>query len=158
MAKILIIYHSRSGSTKKMAELVADGAKSAGAEVVLKPIDKAVPSDMLDADGVVIGSPTYYGHSASAVRAFIDESVKYHGRFAGKVGAAFSSSANIGGGNETAILDILHSFLIHGMVVQGSETGDHYGPVSVGAPDARVEKQCRSLGERVACLSEKLKP
>jgi len=157
MAKILIVYHSRSGNTKKMAEFVAEGVRKTGSEAILKTVDKASVSELLEADGVILGSPTYYGHSAGTIRAYIDESVKYHGRLAGKVGGAFASSANIGGGNETTVLDLLHSLLIHGMIVQGAETGDHYGPVSIGAPDSRVETQCLSLGERVARLAEKLK-
>ena len=46
--------------------------------------------------------------------------------------------------------------LVHGMVIQGVPKGDHYGPVSIGAPDERVMKQCRSLGERVAKLAGRL--
>jgi NAD(P)H dehydrogenase (quinone) len=74
----------------------------------------------------------------------------------GKVGAAFSSAANIGGGNETTITGILEAMMIHGMIVQGTPSGDHYGAVSIGAPDSRVEKQCRELGLRVAALVKKV--
>ena len=72
------------------------------------------------------------------------------------MGAAFASSANIGGGNETTIMAILQSMLIHGMTIRGNSKGDHYGPVSINAPDARVEKQCRELGRRVAELADKV--
>jgi NAD(P)H dehydrogenase (quinone) len=82
--------------------------------------------------------------------------VKYHGQLEGKVGAAFSSAANIGGGNETTILAILHSMLIHGMILRGNSKGDHYGPVSINAPDSRVERQCRELGRRVAELTDQV--
>jgi NAD(P)H dehydrogenase (quinone) len=50
----------------------------------------------------------------------------------------------------------LNAFLIHGMVVQGISAGDHYGPVSIGAPNERVAKQCRTLGKRVVALADKL--
>ena len=46
----------------------------------------------------------------------------------------------------------MSKILIHGMVVQGNAVGDHYGPVSVNAPDKRVERQCRHLGESVRQL------
>jgi len=82
--------------------------------------------------------------------------VRHHGSLSGKVGGAFSSAANIGGGNETTILSILQAMLIHGMIVPGTADGDHYGPVSIGAPDERASKQCRALGERIAELAEKL--
>jgi len=53
-------------------------------------------------------------------------------------------------------MDILHALLIHGMVVQGTPDGDHYGPVSIGKPDDRVKRQCQALGRRVAELAKKL--
>jgi len=156
MAKVLISYFSATGNTKKMAELVGEGAKKAGGDVTLKTIQEMSPDELLDCNAVIMGSPTYYGAPAAELRRLFDESVKYHGQLEGKVGAAFASSANIGGGNETTILAILQSMLIHGMVVQGNSKGDHYGPVSVNAPDTRVEKQCRELGRRTAELAAKL--
>lgn len=156
MARVLITYHSATGNTEKMARLVAEGAKKAKADVTLKPIAEVEPVELLDYDAIIVGSPTYYGEAAAPVRRLFDESVKYHGQLEGKVGAAFASSANIGGGNETTILSILHSMLIHGMIVRGTSKGDHYGPVSVNAPDARVEKQCRELGQRTAELAARL--
>ncbi len=156
MARVLVTYHSATGNTEKMARLVAEGAKKAKADVTVKPIAEVQPVELLDYDAIIIGSPTYYGEAAAPVRRLFDESVKYHGQLEGKVGAAFASSANIGGGNETTILSILHSMLIHGMIVRGTSKGDHYGPVSVNAPDARVEKQCRELGQRTAELAARL--
>ena len=156
-SKVLVLYYSRTGNTKQMAELVAEGARAAGGDVILKDVGQTKADELLDYDAIVIGSPTYYGSMASEIKKLLDESVKFHGRLEGKVGAAFTSAANIGGGNETTILDILNALLIHGMVVQGNSAGDHYGPVSIGAPDERVRKQCRVLGERVVALAHKLK-
>jgi len=76
---------------------------------------------------------------------------------AGKVGAAFATSHNIGGGNETTVLDLLHALLIHGMIIQGNASGDHYGPVAVGTPDARALDQCKDLGRNVVNLINRLK-
>jgi len=156
MPKVLITYHSATGNTEKMAKLVAEGATKAGGDVTLKPIAEIEARHLLDYDAIIIGSPTYYGAPAASLRKLFDDSVKHHGQLEGKVGAAFSSSANIGGGNETTILSIIHSMLIHGMIVRGNSKGDHYGPVSVNAPDSRVEKQCRELGRRVAELAARL--
>ena len=156
MAKVIITYSSVTGHTKRMAELVAEGARKAGADVTLKPVGETEVSELLDYDAVVIGSPTYYGAPSAEIRRLFDESVKHHGGLEGKVGAAFASSANVGGGNETTIMTILQSMLIHGMVVQGNSKGDHYGPVAVNAPDARAERQCRELGRRTAELANKL--
>ena len=156
MAKVLVSYISATGNTKRMAELVGEGATKAGGDVTLKLLDQTSADELVDYDAIILGSPTYYGAPAADVRRLFDESVKYHGQLEGKVGAAFTSSANIGGGNETTILAILQSMLIHGMVVRGNSKGDHYGPVSVNAPDTRVEKQCRELGRRAVELAAKL--
>lgn len=153
MLKVLIIYYSRSGNTKNMAELIAEGVKAEkDVEVEVKAVQETRVEELIEADGIVIGSPTYYGTMASEVKKFIDDSVKFHGRLEGKIGGAFSSSANIAGGNETTIMDILKSLLIHGMIVQGSSKGDHYGPVSIGKPDQRSRRLCIEYGQRIAKL------
>ena len=107
-------------------------------------------------DAIVIGSPTYYGHMAGPVKELIDETVAFHGRLDGKVGAAFTSAANVGGGNETTIMGIIEAMLISGMIVQGDPQGDHYGPVSIGEPDDRVRRQCQRRGQRIAELANRL--
>ena len=153
MLKVLVIYYSRSGNTKNMAELIAEGVKAEkDVEVEVKAVQETRVEELIEADGIVIGSPTYYGTMASEVKKFIDDSVKFHGRLEGKIGGAFSSSANIAGGNETTIMDILKSLLIHGMIVQGSSKGDHYGPVSIGKPDQRSRRLCIEYGQRIVKL------
>jgi len=157
MPKVLIVYYSRSGNTEKMAQAVAAGAKQvSGVEVEVRPVAEVTPDDLLAADGIIMGSPTYYGSMAAELKTLIDESVKYHGQFTGKVGGAFSSSGGPGGGNETTVLDIVKALLIHGMIVQGDSQGDHYGPIAVGAPDDRSRRECQKLGRRVAELVKRL--
>ena len=156
MSRVLILYYTRTGNTEKMARFIEEGVKAAGAQTALKAVVDATLDDLQGSDAIIIGSPTYYGLPAAEIIKLLNESVKLHGKLEGKVGAAFSSSANIGGGNETVIIAILEAMLVHGMVVQGAPKGDHYGPVSIGAPDERVMKQCRALGERVANLTKKL--
>jgi len=156
MGKVGIVYYSRGGKTEKMAEFVYQGVKMERLEAELKKVEETTLEDLLSWDGIIVGSPTYYGLVAAPIKDFFDRSVKYHGKLEGKVGGAFSSSANIGGGNETTIISILQMMLIHGMIVKGSSKGDHYGPVSIGSPDERVESQCEALGRRVARLVKKL--
>ncbi|MBI5788158.1 MAG: flavodoxin domain-containing protein [Candidatus Schekmanbacteria bacterium] len=153
MSKILITYYSRTGNTAKMAQLIAEGAAATGVNVDVRPVTEMEPEDLLNYDAIVAGSPTYYGMMAYELKRLFDASVKFHGKLDGKIGAAFASSANIGGGNETTILGILQIFLVHGMIVQGLPKGDHYGPVSIGTPDERASKQCKELGARVAKLA-----
>lgn len=156
MSKALVIYYSRTGNTKKMAESIAEGIKNEGVEVAIKEVKDVAVDELLKYEAIVIGSPTYYGTMAAELKKLLDESVKFHGKLDGKVGAAFSSSANVGGGNETTILDILNALLIHGMIIEGDPQGDHYGPVSIGPPDSRATKQCIRLGNRVAKLVKKI--
>jgi len=157
MANILVIYYSRTGNTKKVAELITEGIKKQKASVTLKDVKDATPEDLMSADGIIIGSPTYYGGMAAEIKGLLDRSVRLHGKLDGKVGAAFSTSANIAGGNETTVLGILTAMLIHGFIIQGDPSGSHYGPVSVNAPDERVRKECQRLAERFVSLLNRLK-
>ena len=157
MAKMLIVYYSRTGNTAKMAEFVAKGASEVpGVEIEVKPVEEVSPATLLDYDAIVMGSPVYYGTMAAELKQLIDESVKFHGRLDGKVCGAFASSGGPGGGNETTVLDILKALMIHGMVAKGMAMGDHYGPIAVGAPDERSQDQCMKYGRMVAELTEKL--
>lgn len=156
MPKGLVLYYSRSGNTKTMANAIAEAMNKAGLSTKCKSVTEAKVDELVAADAIVVGSPTYYGRAAAPIAAFFDESVSRHGKLDGKVGAAFSSSANIGGGNETTISEINNMMLIHGMIVQGDPQGDHYGPVSIGKPDERVLNQCARRGQRVAELAQKL--
>jgi NAD(P)H dehydrogenase (quinone) len=157
MAKALVVYYSRSGNTKKMAGLIAEAMRKEKVQVNLKDVKDTSAEELLQYDAIVIGSPTYYGTMAAEIKQLFDDSVKFHTQLDGKVGGAFASSANIAGGNETTILDILNAMLIHGMIIQGDPQGDHYGPVAIGAPDARAAKECARFGQRIAQLVKKLK-
>ena len=158
MPTVLILYYSRSGNTEEMAKAIEEGVRSEGVKVVRKRMGNSTLQDLLKADGILIGSPTYYGTMAAEVKAYIDKSVKYHGKMEGKVGGAFSSGGGLGGGVETTVLDITKALLIHGMVVQGDPWGSHYGAVSIGKPNAAAKKECKKLGEKVARLVKRLAP
>ena len=156
MATGLVVYYSRSGNTKTMAELIAAAMDKEGVKTQAKEVSQVSPNDLVEVDAIVIGSPTYYGHMAGEIKKLFDDSVSKHGKLDGKVGGAFSSSVNIGGGNETVIMGIIECMLIHGMVIPGDSQGDHYGPVSIGKPDDRVITQCKRRGKKIAELTLKL--
>ena len=156
MAKGIVVYYSRSGNTKEMAEIIAKAMNEAGLKTECKSVDKVKAEDLLGFDAIVVGSPTYYGQMAAPIKELFDDAVSFHGRLDGKVGAAFSSAANIAGGNETTIMGIIEAMLISGCVVQGDPQGDHYGPVSIGKPNERVKQQCERRGQRIAELTGKL--
>ena len=156
MAKGIVIYYSRTGNTKEMAQIIAKAMNEADLPSECKSVGDVKADDVFSYDAIVIGSPTYYGQMAAPIKQLVDDLVRRHGQLDGKVGAAFTSAANIGGGNETTIMGIIEAMLISGMVVQGDPNGDHYGPVSIGKPDQRVEQQCQRRGQRIAELTKKL--
>ena len=126
--------------------------KSEGVDVQCKEVKDVSAEELLEYDGIVIGSPTYYGTMAGAIKILLNKSVKHHGKLAGKVGGAFSSSGVLGGGNETTVLDILKALLVHGMIIEGNPIVPHYGPIAIGKPDAGNRNQCLNLGKSVAQL------
>jgi NAD(P)H dehydrogenase (quinone) len=150
--KVLVTYDSKGGNTEKMAQAVAKGAETAGAEVILKKAEIVTMQDLLDADGIVIGSPTYFGQMSSKLKHLIDDSVKVHTKLAGKVGAAFTSSGGTATGAETTLLSIINAMLVHGMIVQGNAEDQHYGVAVKGKPKVGDLKVCEELGSRVAGL------
>jgi NAD(P)H dehydrogenase (quinone) len=158
MARILVCYYSKTGNTEKMAQIIAKTLEELDLAVELKRAEDTKAEDFLDYDCLILGSPTYYGSMAWPVKKLLDDSVKFHGQLKGKVGGAFSSAANVGGGNETTILDMLNALLIHGMVIRGDHRGDHYGPVSIDFPDERAMECCRQYAENLAELVKKLFP
>lgn len=156
--KVVVIYYSRGGTTKKMAEIIhGELKKSKDIEADIFSVENFKAIQLLDYDGIIIGSPTYYGTLAFQIKKLLDESVSLHGKLDGKAGAAFSSAANLAGGNETTILSILQAMLIHGMIIQGDPKGDHYGPVAVGSVDTRCEDNCKRLAKRFVELLKKIK-
>jgi len=141
MAKVLVLYYSAYGHIETMAYAVAEGAKSAGAEVTVKRVPELVPEEVARAshyktdqkaeiatvdeldqyDAIIVGAGTRYGTVASQMRNFWDQTggLWASGKLVGKVGSAFTSSATQHGGQESTILGFITTFLHHGLVVVG---------------------------------------
>ena len=157
MPTVLVVYDSKTGNTEKAARLVAEGVEEVeGVKCILKKVDDVSMDDLSNSDGIIIGSPTYYGLMSAKIKKLLDDSVEIHGKLEGKVGAAFTSSGGTASGAETTILSILETFLIHGMIIQGNPHGQHYGLAVVGAPDAKEADRCRKFGERIAKLVSRI--
>jgi NAD(P)H dehydrogenase (quinone) len=139
-----------------MAERVCAGVRKAGADCDLKPVSEANVDELKGYDGIIFGSPTYYGNPAAELKQFIDASVKYHGQLTGKVGGAFACCGVLGGGAETTVRALIDAMLIHGMIVQGTAKGGHFGPIAVSPPNEKSLTECEQLGERVAELVKRL--
>lgn len=157
--QILILYYSKGGNTRKVAERIAEGIESiSGVKALLKSTQEVKKEDFVDSAGVIAGSPVYFGAMAWDLKRVFDEYVVVRRKMENKVGAAFATSGDPSGGKETTIISIIQCLLIYGMIVVGDpmEATGHYGVACVGAPDERTSEHARKLGRRVAELCKKL--
>jgi NAD(P)H dehydrogenase (quinone) len=158
--QILILYFSKGGNTRKLAEAIAKGVDEVdGVSAVLKKTSDVTKDDFVAADGVVAGSPVYFGVMAAELKKVFDDFVGVRKRMENKVGAVFTTSGDPTGGKETTMMSMIQALLIYGMVIVGdpmSATG-HYGVACVGAPDGKTEENGRALGRRVAEVAKKLR-
>lgn len=141
MAKVLVLYYSSYGHIETMAYAVAEGAREAASEVVVKRVPELVPEDvarssgykmdqpapiatvqeLADYDAIIFGTGTRYGNMTAQMKNFIDQTgaLWASGALVGKVGSVFTSSATQHGGQESTILTF-HPVLLHlGFVVVG---------------------------------------
>jgi len=158
--QVLILYYSRGGNTRKLAEAIAEGVReAAGVKALLRDTTEVTKEDFVNSAGVIAGSPVYFGVMAAELKKIFDDYVGVRKKMENKVGAAFATSGDPSGGKETTMISIIQCLLIYGMVVVGdplSATG-HYGVACTGAPDERISENARRLGKRVAELCLKLK-
>jgi len=141
MAKVLVLYYSSFGHIEAMADAVAEGARSAGAEAVVKRVPETVPlelatashykvdqpalvatvDELADYDAIIVGAPTRYGRMPSQMAAFLDQTggLWKRGALNGKIGGAFSSSASQHGGNEMTLFSVITTLMHLGMVIVG---------------------------------------
>ena len=150
MLKILILYYSRTGNTESIAKIVSDFLKQEGHETTCKSVEEATPDMLCEIDGLIIGSPTYYGTMAGEVKTFLDKTIKCHGKLDGKAEAAFATYAN--SGQETTLMSILEAMLVHGMVIQGDPKGHHYGVTCNGKPEEADYERCKRFAKRFSNL------
>ena len=157
--QILVLYFSKGGNTKKLAEAILKGVESVdGVEGVLKHTDDVTKENFVSSDGIIAGSPVYFGVMAAQLKKIFAEVVGVRKKMEGKIGAAFATSADPSGGKETTMISIIQVMLIYGMVIVGdpmSATG-HFGTACVGAPDGGSIENGMKLGQRVAELAKKL--
>ncbi|BCP52651.1 NAD(P)H dehydrogenase (quinone) [Kaistia sp. 32K] len=141
MTKVLVLYYSAYGHIEKMAEAVAEGARSTGAHVDIKRVPELVPEEVAKAsyfkldqaapiatpadlehyDAIIVGAGTRFGTVASQMRNFWDQTggLWAQGKLVGKVGSFFTSSATQHGGQESTILGFIPTFLHHGLAYVG---------------------------------------
>ncbi len=156
--QVLVLYYSRSGNTKKLAEEVAKGIESAGVKAVLKNTEEVTKDDFRASAGIIAGSPVYFGVMAAELKKVFDDFVSVRKKMEDKVGAAFATGGHHTGGKETTIFSIIQCMLIYGMIIVGDpmSASGHYGVACLGAPDKQAADDGFKLGARVAGLCKKL--
>ena len=138
---ILVLYYSRHGATRKLAELIAQGVDSVpGAEARLRTVpavssvaeatapsipDDGAPyvdaADLAECAGLALGSPTRFGNMASSMKYFLDGTAAewVNGTLSGKPAVVFTSTGSLHGGQEATLLSMMIPLLHHGMLVMG---------------------------------------
>src|SRR6056297_1312713 len=153
--QVLIVYYSRSGNTRDLANAISEGVKKVdGVEAVVKSSDEITNDDFLNSQGVIAGSPVYFGTMAAELKKLFDEYVVLRRKMENKIGAAFATASDPSGGKETTLFSIIQAMLIYGMIVVGDpmSASGHYGVACTGKPDERARKNGALMGERVARL------
>ena len=163
---VLVAYHSVSGHTERMAEAVAEGARSVSrTHVTLKRVGKVTAEELFAADAIVLGSPVYWSNMAGEMKAFIDDWQFKFGVFPefklkNKVGAAFATGGQISSGKELTMLSILAAMLGNQMIIVSG--GGAFGASATtegDSPgiDAQELTGARELGRRVADVAGAVK-
>jgi NAD(P)H dehydrogenase (quinone) len=196
MSEILVLYYSRHGSTLALARQISRGVESvAGMQARLRTVppvapltDKVAPAvpeegapyasheDLAQCAGLILGSPTRFGHMAAPLRYFLDgtSALWLTGALAGKPAAVFTSTQSMHGGQESTLLGMMLPLLHHGMLLVGlpytepgvNATGSGGGPygashVANASGAAKLSDSERglaqALGRRVAEIAARLR-
>jgi flavorubredoxin len=140
MPQLLILYDSQTGNTEKMAEAVAEGARSvANVEVIVKYYAK--PEELAQASAIVFGSPTYYHDMTLPIKQLLEEASKANIQLKDKIGAAFGSYGWSGEAPQL-ILEILKNRF-------GVKTIEP-ALTAIYTPNQAKLEECRKLGKAVA--------
>jgi len=157
--KILVMYYSKTGNTKKLAQIIAKGVEEVKeVECILKAASDVSKDDFILSSGIIAGSPVYFGTMAAELKDVFDRYVNVRSKMGDKIGAAFVTAGDESGGKETTIMSILQAFLIYGMIVVGDplDATGHYGVACTGRPDKETSENAIKLGRRVAQLVNKV--
>ncbi len=156
--QVLVLYYSKGGNTKKLAQGIAEGVASTGVSAVIRSTEEVSKQDFLDSAGIIAGSPVYFGVMAAQLKQIFDEYVGLRRKMEDRVGAAFATGGHHTGGKETTIFSIIQCMMIYGMIVVGDpmDASGHYGVGCVGAPGEDALGDGFKLGARVAALCRQL--
>ena len=194
MTEILVLFHSVYGNTLEMAREVARGVESADdCQARLRsvaPVSAAGDptrereddgparvshEDLIECDGLALGSPTRFGNMAAAVKYFLDGtgSEWFSGTLVGKPAGVFTSTATLHGGQEATLLSMMVPLLHHGMLIVGlpytlpelgrtKSGGTPYGPSHLAGSDSDraldddERRLCQALGRRLGEIAARV--
>lgn len=195
MKEILVLYYSHRGSVRALAERLARGVESVPdcqarlrtvpkVSTVCESVEPTVPekgapyvepADLVECDGLALGSPVRFGNMAAPMKYFWDGTIAawQNGSLVGKPACVFTSSGSLHGGNETTLISMMLPLIHHGMLIMGiphtekglSETtqgGTPYGASHVAgltgnATLSDIESRLAFVqGQRLANLAIKL--
>jgi NAD(P)H dehydrogenase (quinone) len=145
--RLLIAYYTGGGNTERMAEEIGKGAEGKGINVEIEGIESCSLEDLADADGIVVGSPTYFSNVAWQVKKLIDESITLYRKdheLEDKVGGCFTSSGTRRDGKDCIkMLELAFGFHHRMKVVPGiiRVSGDG---------EAEVSEMCQKYGAKIA--------
>ena len=148
--RVLIVVDSWQGHTARVADRVADGVRSEGADLAMRSADEATRADLQAADAVIMGSAVHQRGMTWKMKRFVDEVCEpawFYDDLVGRVGAVFTAgggAGGAGGGAEAAQLDMLTNLAACGMILvslpkdtPGSEHGGiQWGPTIKTTTDA----------------------
>jgi NAD(P)H dehydrogenase (quinone) len=196
MSDILVLYYSRHGATAEMARRIARGIEEVDGmharlrtvpevSTVCEAVEDIIPAegdiyvthdDLLECDGLALGSPTRFGNMAAPLKYFLDSTsgMWLSGSLIGKPAAVFTSTSSLHGGQETTLLSMMLPLIHHGMMILGlpySNTellhtqtgGTPYGASHLAGTDSDLplsndeQALCRALGKRLAQTAKQLK-
>lgn len=182
MTSILVLYYSRHGSTKTMAQAIARGAETMpNTEAILRTVpaisacseatSPSVPEDgdiyctlddLTQCDGLILGSPTRFGNMAAPLKYFLDSTTTtwLNGNLIGKPAGVFTSTGSLHGGQESTLLSMMLPLLHHGMMLVGVPYSEphlhttHSGGTPYGPSHAAVDKNLELTNEEdIICVN-----
>ena len=181
MANILVLYYSRDGATKAMAQHIAHGIESvSGSDATLRTVPKistvcektaddipesgslyATLDDLKHCDGLALGSPTHFGNMAAPLKYFFDNSTEvwFSGALSNKPAVVFTSTGSMHGGQETTLLSMMLPLFHHGMILLGLPSSEDAlretktGGTPYGASHVAHGQQSLSKDEKTLCFA-----
>ena len=164
-ARILVLYDKAGAQIEALAQAVSEGIGSIdGVEAVVRDITSATPDDLMDANGIILGSPNWNGVTGR-LKSWLDDmsGLGQEGLLEGKVGGAFTAGWGRSSGTEFTLLALLHWMLSWGMIIVGlpwtdrmAVSGSYYGATVHGTLTGDDLEQARALGSRMAQVARYL--